>query len=155
MNVDKIKQDLQKALKEGDSLKVSTLRLVLSAVEKQEKEKRYKEKKEASLSQDQIVEIIASEAKKRKESIKSFELGGRDDLVDKEKKELAILKEYLPQEMTEQELISIIKKAIIDVNAQGLKDINKVMPQVMPQVKGRADGSIVSQKVKQELENFA
>ncbi len=148
---DKIKQDLQRFLKEGNSLEVSTLRLLLSAIQNKEKEKKYSQQQD-SLSEQEIISIIQSEAKKRKESIKVFELGKRDDLVQKEKQELEILKQYLPKELSPQELQEIITKAINKSGASTIKDIGKVMAQVMPEIKGRADGATISQKIKELLE---
>ncbi len=153
MAIDKIKKDLQEALKEKESLRISTLRLLLSIIQGKEKEKRFKESLETEipLSEEEVVGVIRSEIKKRRESIKIFETGNRDDLAEKEKKELDILKQYLPQEISEEKLEEIVKKAIKETGAEGPKDIGKVMAEVMPKIKGSADGSAVSQKAKQLL----
>jgi uncharacterized protein len=151
MSVDKIKKDLELALKDRRSLEVSTLRLLLSVIQSKEKEKRFKQGQETPLTQEELIETVLSEAKKRKESIKSFELGQRNDLVEKEKEELEIIKKYLPQEISEQELEEIVKQAIKEAQAETIKDIGRVMALVMPQVKNRADGGQVSQKIKELL----
>ncbi len=149
MVVDKIKRDLHQALKEKESLKVSTLRLLLSAIQEKEKEKRYKEDRE--INSEEIIEIIQSEAKKRRESIKSFELGSRDDLVDKEKKELSFLEDYLPEQISQDELEKIVRDTIDEVQAKDVRDFGKVMSKIMPKIKGKSDGSLISQKVKEIL----
>ncbi len=153
MVADKIRSDLSLALKNKESLKVSTLRLLLSVIQNKEKEKRYKVSSETDvfLDDQEIIEIINSEVKKRRESIKSFKAGKRDDLAEKESQELEILQDYLPEEISEDEIEKIIKEAIEKTKAEGLKDIGKVMGEVMPKTKGRADGLLVSSKVKEML----
>jgi len=159
-----IQQDLQSALKEKRDIEVSTLRMLSAAILNKEKEKRYKlskekpdlsEKeleKESGLTEEEIIEVISSEIKKRKEAISEFEKGERKDLADKEKKELQVLKKYLPEQLSEQEIEKLAKQVIEETGAQGLKDMGKAMGQLMPKVKGRADGGLVSKIVKQLLE---
>lgn len=160
---EKIKQDLNSALKNGKTTDVSALRQLLAVALNKEKEKRFKlskEKldikeeelqKESQLSEEELAEVISSEAKKRKESILEFEKGGRKELADKEKEELKILQGYLPEQMSEEELNSLAREAIGRVGAQSVKDIGKVMAELMPKVKGRADGNSVSKTVKELL----
>lgn len=159
---EKIKENLNSALKEKREKEVSVLRLLLSGIENKEKEKRYslaqKEpgieeqdlSEKSSLTDEEIVEVVSSEAKKRKESIREFEKGGREELAQKEKEELEILKEYMPEQLPEEDLKNIIKDAIQESGAESMKDIGKVMSSVMPKIKGRADGSQVS-KIAKEL----
>ena len=103
------------------------------------------------MADQEIIEIIQSEAKKRRESIKSFELGSRDDLVDKEKKELSFLEDYLPEQISQDELEKIVRDTIDEVQAKDVRDFGKVMSKIMPKIKGKSDGSLISQKVKEIL----
>jgi hypothetical protein len=104
------------------------------------------------LTDEEARAAISSEAKKRKDSISSFEKGGRQDLADQEKQELEILKKYLPEDLTEEEIRAIVKEAIVKTNAIGPESLGIIMKEVTPKTKGRADGLLVSQIVKQELE---
>ena len=158
----KIQNELQEAVKNREELKSSVLRLLLSAIFNKEKEKRYKlskqkpefkEKdleKESQLVNEEVIEVISSEIKKRKESIELFEKGEREDLVEKETKEKEILEKYLPEQLSEEEIKKLAKEAIERVEAKEPKDIGKVMAELMPKVKGRADGGLVS-KIAKEL----
>lgn len=158
---DRIREDLNKSIKEKNQVALSTLRILLSVIQDKEKKKRYllsrkniSEKAlglESRLSEEEMIEIISSEVKKRKESIKEFGKGGREDLVQKEKEEMELLFKYLPEQILEEELAIIIKKAIKDTGANNQKDIGKVMAKVMPIIKGRADGSEVGRLVKEYL----
>jgi len=159
----KIQNDLQGAVKNREELKSSVLRLLLAAVFNKEKEKRYKLSKEkpelnekdleekSQLNDEEVIDVIFSEAKKRKESIGEFEKGKRTDLVEKEKKELEILEKYLPEQFSEEELKKIIKEAIEKTGAKNIKDIGKVMAELMPKIKGKADGGSVGRIVKELL----
>ncbi|MDP1538711.1 MAG: GatB/YqeY domain-containing protein [bacterium] len=172
---EKIKQDLNAALKERKELEVSVLRQLLAAILNKEKEKRYrifkeksKEKTEnlvkedksssspfaaARVADEEIMEVISSEAKKRRESIVEFGKGKRQDLVEKEKKELEILEKYLPEQLSEEEIRKLAKEAIEKTGAKEIKDMGKVMQELMPKTKGRADGSLISKIVKELLLN--
>ncbi len=159
----KIKDDLTIALKEKKETELSTLRMLLSAIGNRETEKRtkiWKEKpelsteeleKESQLADEEIFEVISSEIKKRKEAISEFEKGKREDLVLKEKQELEILQKYLPEQLSEEEIKKLVKEAVDKVSAKEMKDIGKVMGELMPKVKGKADGSLVSKIVKESL----
>ncbi len=161
---EKINQDLKDALKEKKELEASVLRLINAAVLNKEKEKRFKvskEKpdisaeelnKESQLTDEEVIEVISSEAKKRKESVESFEKGERKDLAEKEKKELEVLQRYLPEQLSEEELKALTKEAADKVGAKDIKDMGKVMAELMPKVKGRAEGGLVSKVVKELLE---
>jgi hypothetical protein len=156
---EKIQEDLKTALKEKNEIETSTLRLVLAAISNKETEKRtkiWKEKpelspkeleKESQLTDEEIVEVIGSEIKKRKEAILLFEKGERTDLVEKEKKELEILKKYLPEQMSEDRIKEEAKKVIEEIGASGPKDTGKVMSALMPKLKGKAEGGVVSKIV--------
>ena len=158
-----IREDLKEAVKNREELKSSVLRLLLAAIFNKEKEKRYKLSKEkpelsgeeleeeSQLNDEEVIDVISSEAKKRKESIVEFGKGKRMDLVEKEKKELEILEKYLPEQMSEEEIKKLVKEAIDKTVAKEMKDMGKVMAELMPQVKGKADGSLVSKIVKELL----
>ncbi len=163
---EKINQDLKAALTSKEELVVSVLRMLNSAIHNKEIEKRTKLSKtsafaEASadkekaakleeqsrLSDEEIIDVISSEAKKRRDSIFEFGKGGRQDLVEKESKELEIIKKYLPEQMSEDAVKEIVKAAIAETGAVGPQDTGKVMAKIMPQVKGKADGNMVSKIV--------
>ncbi len=153
----KISEEIKKALQNKDELLLLVLRGINATIHNKEIEKRTKLSKQekdlkkleeqSKLTEDEVLEAVASEAKKRKESIIEFEKGGRQDLVDKETAELEIIKKYLPEQMSEDTIKEIVKKAIKETGAAGPKDIGKVMAKIMPQVKGKADGSLVSKIV--------
>ncbi len=158
-----IKNGQNKALKEKNEIARSTLGILSAAISGKEKEKRYKiSKKEPDLvgqdlakksilTKEEIIEVISSEAKKRREAIMAFEEGGRIEMAEKEKKELKILKKYLPEQLSEEEINKIIKEAIEKSGAREMKDIGKIMAEIMPRVKGRAEGAVVSKIVKKLL----
>ncbi len=137
---DKIQEDLSGAIKAHDETRVSVLRMLKAAVMKFEVSG--KQKKDAS--DEEVLQIIGKEAKQRKESIEAFRKGGREDLVSKEETELKILQNYLPQQLTEEELKKIVREVIAQTGAHGKGDFGKVMSAVMGRVKGRAEGTMVS-----------
>lgn len=131
-----------------DELKTSVLRLLLSAVgyfEIQKGGAGY------AASEDDILAVLQKEVKQRKDSIEQFKAGNRQDLVDKETKELEILQTYLPAQMSKEEIRTIVKEAITQTEATSIADMGKVMGALMPKVKGRADGGLISKIVKEEL----
>ena len=142
---DTIDSDLKGALKSKDSIRVSTLRMVRTALKNKEVELRRK------LDEPEILRIFAQQAKQHKDSIEQYERGGRHDLADKEKQELAILESYLPSQLGEEELRSVIKAIIAETGASGVKDIGKVMKEAMVRLAGKADGKIVNKIVKDLL----
>ena len=158
---EKIQFDMKEAMKSGNAVKRMVLSLLQSAVKNKELEKRAKFSKISSeankleelsrMSDEEVVDVTLSEAKKRKESIESYEKAGRDELAKKEKDELAILMEYLPEQMSEDEIRSEAKKAIDGTGAKDIKEMGKVLGVLMSKVKGRADGQTVSRIVKDEL----
>lgn len=158
-----IRHDLNSALKEKKELELSVLRLISAAILNKEKEKRYKiskEKpdakeadleKESQLQDEEILDVIASEVKKRKESIELFEKGGRKDLAEKEAKEKEILQKYLPEQMSEEEIKKLVEAAVAQAGAKEIRDMGKVMAILTPQIKGKADMGQVSKIVKETL----
>jgi uncharacterized protein YqeY len=145
MLLETIQNDLKTALKKRDELQVSTLRLSLSEIHNRQIEK------QAELVDEDIVGVLRKEVKKRQESIEAYEKGGRQELADKESKELIILSKYLPQEMSPEELGKIVKEVIVEVGAQGPSDFGKVMGVIMGKVKGKIDGTKVADAVKKLL----
>lgn len=143
----KIKENIQAAMKGGDETTVSTLRMLLSAILNKE----IAGKKDKALNDEEIVEIIFSEAKKRKESIEQFRKGRREDLARKEEQELAILRKYLPEQMPEEEIKKIVEAGVEKVGAKTIKDMGKVMAEISSKVKGKAEGGFVSKIVKELL----
>jgi len=107
--------------------------------------------KESQLIDEELIEVISSEVKKRKEAILEFERGKRKDLAKKEKAEMKILQNYLPEQFSEEEIRKLIEEAIKKTGAKEIKDMGKVMSELMPKVKGKADGSLVSKIVKEVL----
>jgi len=150
---EKIKNDLSKALKESNQTALSTLRLLLAAVSNREIDKKYREKikGEAELTDDEIIGAISSEIKKRKESAMEFEKGGRKELAEKELAEAKILQVYLPEQFSEEEIEKLAKEAVGKIKASSVKDMGKVMAELAPKIKGKADGAQVSQIVKKLL----
>jgi uncharacterized protein YqeY len=161
--IEKINEDLKKAQQEKDELEVLVLRGINAAIHNKEIEKRTKLSKEekdieklkegSKLTEEEIVEVVSSEAKKRKEAIEEFRKGDRDDLAKKEEKELEILKKYLPEQMGEEQIKEEAKKVIKEVSAIGPQDTGKVMEVLMPKLKGKAEGGMVSKIVSQLLKN--
>ncbi len=157
----RIKKDLKKALKEKKELKTSVLRMLNSSLHNKEIEKKTRLRKsdkedkdiekKGQLTEEEIIEIISSEAKKRKEAISQFEKGEREDLAGKERKELKILKEYLPEQFSEKDINKLAREIIEEVNAEGMSDMGAVMGKLMPKVKGKAEGDKVSKIVKELL----
>lgn len=159
----KIQGDLKEAMKGKDEIRVSVLRLLLAAILNKEKEKRYKTAKDqpqlsekdleqkTKLTEEELNGVVSSEAKKRKESIFEFGKGKRIDLVEKEKQELEILQKYLPEQLSPKEIEKLVKEVINEIGAKDLKDIGRVMAELMPKVKGKTEGGVVSKIVKEFL----
>jgi hypothetical protein len=142
---DKIAVQMREAMKAREQARVSTLRMLMTAVKNAEVERGH------PLDDDEVVDIAAKEAKRRKESIEAFKQGGRDDLVEKETAELAVLEAYLPQALDEAELAALVDEAIAETGASDPKQMGEVMKALMPKVRGRADGAAVSALVRSRL----
>lgn len=136
---------MRAAMKARDQVRVSTLRMLMTAVRNAEVERGH------ALDDDEVIEVAAREAKRRRESIEAFRAGNRDDLVTKESAELAVLEEYLPKGLTEQELAALVDETISEVGATTPKQMGEVMKALMPKIRGRADGAAVSQMVRGKL----
>lgn len=146
---ERILSDLKEAMKSKNAEKTLLLRSLKAKI----LEKEISERKggESTLSEDQIIEVLMKAAKQRKESIDQFQQGNRQELADKEKRELELIETYLPEMMSEDEIRSEVKNQIQSMNASGLQDMGKVMGALMGKMKGKADGSIISKIVKEEL----
>ncbi|MEK7542151.1 MAG: GatB/YqeY domain-containing protein [Patescibacteria group bacterium] len=147
-----MKEEIQKQLKEAmlqkDELKTGTLRMLLAALINKEKEKSQHE-----LSEEEIQQVISTEVKKRKEATEAFEKGGRPEMAEKERKEMKILQKYLPEQLSEEEVRKLVKEAMEQTGATTPQDMGKVMAAVMPKLKGKADGVLVSSIVRELLTN--
>jgi hypothetical protein len=141
----KLADDLKQAMRQGDKVRRSVIRLVMAAINNAEIAR------QATLEDADIYGVIAKEIRQRKESIDAFKLGKRPDLVAQEEAELAVLQEYLPQQMTREEIIAEAGRVIAEVGAQGLSDKGKVMPKLIAQLKGRADGRLINEVVTELL----
>ncbi len=141
----RLTDDVKQALRSGDKLRVSVIRLVMAAVQNAEIARR------DTLADADILGIIAKEVRQRHESIEAFKLGNRGDLVAQEEAELAILQAYLPQQMTRDEIITEARRVIAEVGAQGPGDKGKVMPKLIAELKGKADGREINAVVTELL----
>ena len=144
----KIQSDLTTALKEKDYTKISVLKMLLASVINKEIEL---SKKDEGLPKEEIQKVIRSETKKRHDSIEAYTKADRPDLADKEKRELAVLKPYLPEELPDEKIEKIVKETIEETSADSMQDFGKVMKEAMIKIKGRADGKKVSEAVKKFL----
>jgi uncharacterized protein YqeY len=142
---DRLHRELQAALKAGRKVETSTLRLLLTAVKNREVERR------GQLGEPEILQVIVKECNQRREAIQQFRQGGREDLARKEEAELQILETFLPAAISSEELLIKVREAIAATGAKSVKDMGKVMSHLMAQLAGRADGTVVSQLVRQEL----
>jgi uncharacterized protein YqeY len=140
-----IQDAVKTAMKSGDTTTLSTLRLLLAAMQNEEIKVR------RELSAEEILKTIASLCKQRIESIELFRKGGRGELAAKEEAELKILQRYLPQPLSEDQIRALLKDSILELGARGLQDLGKVMKQVMPKVSGRSDGKRVNELAKELL----
>ena len=160
---EKIQEDIKTAMRSGAELTISTLRMLQASVITKEKDKRFKISgqkpdlneeglvKESQLGDEEIMDVLSTEVKKRRDAIVLYEKGNRQELADKEKKEIGILQKYLPEQMSEDDVKKAVEEAIASVGAKEVKDMGKVMAELAPKLKGKADNSIVSKIVKESL----
>ena len=142
---ERLVEEMKQAMKSNNKLKLSTIRMIRSASKNKEIELRKK------LEDEDVVKVIQVMVRKGEESVEQFQAGGRMDLVEKEKKEIEILKSFLPQPLSQEEILKIIDQSIQETQASSLKDIGKVMKSVMPKIGGKADGKLINQLVKERL----
>jgi uncharacterized protein YqeY len=159
---EQLQKELNEALKSGNQLRRLVLGLLMTAIKNREVAKRTQLsktitdiaelEKQSQATNDEVLEVIAGEVKKRKEAIEQFKAGGREDLAQKEKSEIDILAAYLPEQAGEEEIRAEVQKSIAELNAQGPKDMGKVIGAVMAKLKGKADGGTVSKIAKELLQ---
>lgn len=142
---ERLLEDMKVAMREKDTIRKNAIQMARSAVLQVEKDNL------TTLDDDGVIDVVAKEVKKRRDSLPEYEKSGRQDLVDSLKTEIEVLMQYLPQQLTEEELEVIVRQAIQDTGASSARDMGKIMQVVMPQVKGRADGKMINQIVKKIL----
>lgn len=142
---EKLSEDLKLSMKEKDTVKKNTVQSMRAAILQVEKDKL------TTLDEDGIIEVIAKELKKRNDVLPDYEKSGRDDLIADLKKEIEIIKGYLPSQLSHDELDEIVKEAVASTGASSMKDMGKIMQAVMPKIKGRADGKMVNELAKKYL----
>ena len=135
---DKLKDDLKSAMKDKDTVRKNVVQMIRSGVLQYEKDNK------VTLDDDGILEVIAKQLKQRRDSLPEYEKSGRDDLIAQLKREMELLMEYLPAQLTHEELEAIVKEAVETTGAESVKDMGKVMAAVMPKTKGRADGKEIN-----------
>jgi uncharacterized protein YqeY len=141
----RLEDELKQAMVARDGERRDTLRLILTSLRSAEKEL------QRPLHDDEELQVLQRERKRRTEASEAFRAGGREEQADAEQQELAVLEEFMPEPLSEEELEEIVDDAIAEVGATNMRDIGRVMADVMPQVAGRADGSAVSQLVREKL----
>lgn len=142
---DKILNDLKEAMKSQDKERLSVIRMVKGAIQMEE----LNTKRE--LNDDEVISIIAKQIKTRKESIVEFEKGNRDDLIEKTNSEIKLLEEYMPEQLSSEEVIEVIDKVFNEINPTGMSDMGKIMGKLNPLLKGKADMGFVSSVVKEKI----
>lgn len=156
-----IQEDAVKALKEGNRETAELLRMTSAVINAKEKEKRYKLSKEqpelneeelikqSELTEEEMINALSSEIKKRKDAIALYQQGNRPELAEKEQKEINVIKKYLPEQLSAEELRKLVEESVTKVGAKEMKDMGKVMADLMPKIKGKADNSEVSKIIKE------
>ncbi|MCJ7783744.1 MAG: GatB/YqeY domain-containing protein [Desulfobacterales bacterium] len=142
---ERLVEEMKQAMKSNDKLRLSAIRMIRSALKNKEIELRKK------LEDEDIVKVVQVMVRKGEESVEQFQAGGRMDLVEKEKREIEILKSFLPQPLSQEEILKVIDLSIQETQASSPKDIGKVMKSVIPKIGGKADGKLINQLVKERL----
>ena len=145
MLVEKLKKDMIEAMKNKDKEKLTVIRMVKAALDKERIDKK------AEVNDDLLIDVVNKQVKMRNDSLEEFKKANRADLIEQTEEELEILKDYLPEQLSEEEVIAIIEEVINEVNAETIKDMGKVMKEVTPKVKGKADMKHVSEIIKSKL----
>ena len=144
---DQLAEDLKTAMKNKELTRKNVITMIRSSVKQIEVDER------KDLSDHDVIKIIMKQVKQRKDALESFQIGGREDLVEQTKEEISFLESYLPTPLTEEELSQLIQKAIDETGANSIKEMGVVMNKVMADSEGKADGKIVSQMVRQKLQS--
>lgn len=142
---DKLHEDMKGAMKSGERLKLETLRMLIAGIKNHEIESR------KPAEDSEVLTLLRKASKSRRDAIEEFKKGGRNDLVEKETQEIAIIESYLPAALSEDEMIAIIDQVITQVNPAGMKDMGKVMKESLTRLAGRADGGAINRLVKDRL----
>ena len=142
---ERLTSDLKQAMKAGDTARRSVIRMAMAAIKNAEIAKR------GTLEESDVLGVIAKDARQRQESIDAFKQGNRQDLVDREEEELTILQEYLPKQATREEIVAAARSVIAEVGAEGPRDKGRVMPVLIAQLKGKADGREINAVVTELL----
>lgn len=143
--VQQLKGDMKAAMKAGEKQRLATIRMLISALNNKKIEV------QRDLNEDDVIDVLSTEAKKRREAIEAYEQGGRDELAESEKAELAVIADYLPEPLSDDEVADMVDEVIAQTGASSKGDMGKVMGRIMPQVKGRYDGSKVKDIVLSKL----
>ena len=143
---ERLNNDMKQAMKDKDKVRLSVIRMVRTAIKNAEIDQ------QRTLSDDEVIAVLNREMKQRRDSLQAFESAGRQDLIEEVKQEIQVLIDYLPAQMSEDEVRAVVREVIAEVGAAGKSDMGKVMSALMPKVKGRADGKLVNQIVGQELQ---
>jgi len=138
---ERLQQDLKDAMRNGQTVRRNVIRFIRSCIHNKEIER------QEALTNDGIIEVLGQQIKQRLDSIDAFQKGGRMDLVQKEESELSVIREYMPPQLSEEEIVKIVEATIRRIEASGSKDMGRVMGLVMPELRGRADGRVVSRIV--------
>lgn len=144
----KIPEDLKNALRNKQSLELTVLRMLQSSIKNKEIDNK------SELDDEQVIQVVSSEIKKRRDAADEFSKVGREDAADKEKEEIEILMKYMPEQMSEDEISKIVVGAIDESDAESMKDLGNVMKIVMPKLKGKADGKVINNIVRAELQKL-
>jgi uncharacterized protein YqeY len=145
---DKLNQDMKDALRAGQKLRLSVIRLLRAQL------KNTAIQRGRELTEDEVLSVLSSAVKMRKEAIEKFREGNRQDLVEKEQTELDIIRSYLPEPLSEEELSCLIDEAMRELEATGLSHLGAVMKHIMPRVRGRVEGGVVNKMVRERLQNL-
>ncbi|ARU62023.1 aspartyl-tRNA amidotransferase [Tumebacillus avium] len=143
---ERLTNEMKQAMKDKDKVRLSVIRMVRTAIKNAEIDSK------TTLSDDDVIAVLNRELKQRRDSLQAFESAGRQDLIDDVNQEIAVLMDYLPAQLSEDEVRAIVKEVIAETGAAGKKDMGKLMSALMPKVKGRADGKLVNQVVQAELQ---
>jgi uncharacterized protein len=141
----KIEAEMISAARAKDKIRLSAIRMMKTGIHNREIDLKRK------MNESEFLQLLSSMVKQRKDSIDQFKKGGREDLVDKEEAELKVIQEFMPEQMSEEDIDHEIEKVVNEVGAVGIKDMGKVMKVLMPKLTGKADGKIVSEKIKERL----
>ena len=141
----KLQEEMKSAMKSGDKERLATIRMLISEIKKVQIDA------QKELSDDEIIKILQKYAKQRKDSVEQYRKAGREDLAEKEERELQIVQEFLPQPLSEEEIKKLVEEAIKETGASSMKDMGKVIKLVIEKAQGRAEGSVVSKIVKAKL----